>query len=207
MGRKRARDRDSDDDGRKRPRCSGDSTDESSTDTDHNGGDSIDEDEVHEDANDCVTVFVEGDVTMIRMVETKGYNDAPLAQFSDELHQRAGNTFLWVALICNKVWATQWAKRLSFIAMSADTRQYWDVHQQTLEGHAGWVTAVAFAPGGKTLATASDEIVRLLELATGAHQQTLEGQGFGHGHRLLARRQMPHNEFWIAPTLVHVGLT
>lgn len=37
------------------------------------------------------------------MVETKGYNDATLAQVSDELHQRAGNTFLWVALVCNKL--------------------------------------------------------------------------------------------------------
>ncbi|KAJ6439006.1 BZIP family transcription factor [Purpureocillium lavendulum] len=35
--------------------------DESSSDTDYNGGDFIDEDEVHEDADGCVTVFVEGE--------------------------------------------------------------------------------------------------------------------------------------------------
>ena len=51
----------------------------------------------------------------------------------------------------SEIRATQWAKRLSFIATSADTRQYWDAHQQTLEGHSGWVTAVAFSPDGQTL--------------------------------------------------------
>ncbi|KAK4075235.1 hypothetical protein Purlil1_12725 [Purpureocillium lilacinum] len=76
----------------------------------------------------------------------------------------------------SEVRATQWTKRLSFIAMSADTRQYWDAHKQTLEGHIDPIRAIAFSPDGKTLGSVShDNTVRLWDPATGAHQQTLEG--------------------------------
>jgi WD40 repeat protein len=48
--------------------------------------------------------------------------------------------------------------------------------QQTLEGHFGWVQAVAFSPDGKLVVSGSwDDIIKLWDPATGTLQQTLEG--------------------------------
>jgi WD40 repeat protein len=70
-----------------------------------------------------------------------------------------------------------WKERLPFIKTIAGFRDHWNLLSQLPWAHdRDEVRVIAFSPDGKTLVSVSDDCtVRLWDVATGAHRQTLEG--------------------------------
>lgn len=99
----------------------------------------------------------------------------------------------------------------------------WSLELQKLEGHTGWVSAVAFSQDGSLLASASgDQTVRLWNPATGQEIQKLENVGynttliftndnknlrFDHGTMLIEKESLlvPTSEVFSNQTLIIEG--
>ncbi|KAH8621458.1 Vegetative incompatibility protein, partial [Alternaria alternata] len=67
-----------------------------------------------------------------------------------------------------------------WLAYMPEVLENWGACLQTLKGHSGRVTAVAFSPDGKTLASASDDkTIKVWDAGSGKAVQTLKGHSDG----------------------------
>ncbi|KAH8654671.1 WD40-repeat-containing domain protein [Ilyonectria robusta] len=83
----------------------------------------------------------------------------------------------------------------------------WDACLQTLEGHGGNVSSVAFSHDSKLVASASHDTVKLWDVATGACTATFEEHGgnvhsvaFSHDSKLLASVSAGDAKLWDVAT-------
>ena len=92
--------------------------------------------------------------------------DAPLQVYSSALIF-ASETFIIRKTFVDRI--PRWVNMISKVENN------WDACRSTLEGHSGYIRAVAFSPDSQLVASSDNNTVRLWEVATGSCRSTLEG--------------------------------